>query len=139
VPEAPDEHWLKIETALRQGHRGLEPGNSLAGLLSRHRGVRTRLDVLRLSVEQILAWSDLHHAATGEWPTRGSGVVCAAPAETWVKLDSALRQGSRGLRIRTTLARVLAAHRGVPNPAGSPKPTLHRLLADPKPPHETGP
>jgi hypothetical protein len=119
VLAAPDEHWMKIDLALRQGHRGLEPGGSLARLLAQHRGVPNRLDVPRLSVEQILAWADHHHAATGQWPIRSSGVVSAAPAETWVKLDTAMRQGGRGLGVRTSLARVFAEYRGVPNPANS--------------------
>jgi hypothetical protein len=126
VLAAPDEHWMKIDLALRQGHRGLEPGGSLARLLAQYRGVRNRLDVPRLSVEQILAWADHHHAATGQWPARHSGVVRAAPAETWVKLDTAMRQGIRGLGVQTLLARVLAEHRGVPNPASSRRPAAEQ-------------
>ena len=118
-----------MDLALRQGHRGLSGGISLARLLAQHRGAKNRLDVARLSVEQILAWADAHHAATGRWPSRTSGIVGAAPEETWVKLDSAMRQGVRGLGVKTSLARILAEHRGVPNPADPPRLTLETIIA----------
>ena len=75
----------------------------------------------RLSVEQILAWADEHHARTGRWPHYYSGVVRAAPRETWTKLSQALREGRRGLPARLTLARLLAKYRGKPSrPARGP-------------------
>jgi hypothetical protein len=76
-----------------------------------------------------LVWADAHHAATGKWPSRMSGIVSAAPKETWVKLDSAMRQDSRGLGFKTSLARILAEHRGIPNPADPPPLTLEAIIA----------
>jgi hypothetical protein len=70
-----------------------------------------------LSIEQIRAWADAHHAATGEWPTPYSGRVAAAPEHTWGGLQSVLHLGLRGL------------------PAGM---TLHKLLADRKRPRSCG-
>jgi pyrroloquinoline quinone (PQQ) biosynthesis protein C len=112
VSAAPDEHWEKLDTALRQEHRGLSGSTSLARVLARHRGVPNRLDVPRLSVGQILSWADAHRAATGKWPKATSGVVRTAPADTWAKIELALRQEGRGLRGKTSLARLLAEHRG---------------------------
>jgi hypothetical protein len=65
-----------------------------------------------LTVEQILAWADAHHACTGEWPTTGSGPVPEAPGEVWRYIDAALYQGARGLPRGGRLARLLARHRG---------------------------
>jgi hypothetical protein len=47
------ETWRKIDAALRQGLRGLPGGSSLAGLITRERGVRNRAAVPRLTVRQI--------------------------------------------------------------------------------------
>jgi hypothetical protein len=61
---------------------------------------------------QILAWADAHRERTGRWPSRASGVVAAAPGETWVAIDQALRRGDRGLPGGDSLARLLARRRG---------------------------
>ena len=37
VMEAPREKWASLDAALRQGHRGLAPGSSLARMLAEHR------------------------------------------------------------------------------------------------------
>ncbi len=70
-----------------------------------------------LSVERILEWADDHLAHTGEWPRVGSGLVLANMREHWRKIDSALRTGLRSLLGGSSLARLLGARRGVPNPA----------------------
>src|SRR5262249_36434052 len=51
-----------------------------------------------LTVAQVLAWADEHHARTGRWP-RTTEVVFPSlpPGETWPRIDLALRQGHRGL------------------------------------------
>jgi hypothetical protein len=64
-----------------------------------------------LSIEQILAWADAHHARTGQWPTARSGPVPEAPGEVWDTIDGALHEGSRGLSGGDSLARLLARHR----------------------------
>jgi hypothetical protein len=105
VAEAPAEHWHSLNSALRFGLRGLPGGNSLAQLLNQYRrGERT------LSVEQILAWAEAHRERTGRWPTAGSGPVTEAPGERWRNLESALREGSRGLPGGDSLARLLDRH-----------------------------
>jgi hypothetical protein len=64
-----------------------------------------------LTVEQVLAWADAHHARTGDWPTRRTGPVADAPGEKWVNVDQALQGGVRGLPGGDTLARLLDRHR----------------------------
>src|SRR5687767_12655234 len=73
-----------------------------------------------LSIDQILAWADEHHARTGDWPNVGSGRVRALEGPRWPTLDAALRKGSRGLPGGSSLARLLAEHRGRPNPQDLP-------------------
>jgi hypothetical protein len=64
-----------------------------------------------LTVEQILAWAEAHHARAGAWPTCKSGPVPEAPGETWANIDNALRHGHRGLPGGDSLARLLNRHR----------------------------
>jgi hypothetical protein len=61
----------------------------------------------KLTVPQILRWSDAHHARTGHWPGAHSGAVAGAPGESWRGIDTALRRGQRGLRGGDSLARLL--------------------------------
>ena len=57
----------------------------------------------------------LFRSATGGWPKRTSGDVQGAEGESWAAIDSALFQGSRGLKPGSSLAALLAKHRGVRN------------------------
>ncbi len=109
------ETWSGVDMALRTALRGLPGGSSLAALLHIHRGKRIQSQLPELSIAQILAWADAHHAATGCWPKRTSGDVQGAEGETWSAIDSALLQGSRGLRPGSSLPALLAKHRGVRN------------------------
>jgi hypothetical protein len=65
-----------------------------------------------LTIKQVLAWADAHHARTGAWPTRQSGPVLEAPGEAWKNLDAALHHGHRGLPAGGSLARLLNRLRG---------------------------
>jgi hypothetical protein len=60
-----------------------------------------------LTVEQILAWADAHHARAGRWPDLRSGAVPGAPGLSWAVIDEALRRGYRALSGGGTLARLL--------------------------------
>ena len=53
-------------------------------------------EVKDASTNQILAWADAHQARTGQWPMAESGPIPEAPDETWSKVNSALRNGTRG-------------------------------------------
>ena len=61
---------------------------SLARVLARHRGLGNPREVPGLTVEEVLAWADAHHAATGNWPTKGSGPVPDAPYERDLEASS---------------------------------------------------
>src|SRR5438105_11379863 len=82
-----------------------------------------------LSIAEILAWADAHHARAGSWPTCTSGPVRDGPlGENWRKIDNALRLGLRGLPGGSSLAQLLAAERGVRNRKGLPPFTEEQIL-----------
>ena len=76
------------------------------------RTVEQTTDNPPLSVEQILTWMDAHKTTKGDWPNQNSGPVIGT-AETWMGINSALRIGCRGLPGGSSLAKLLAEHRGV--------------------------
>src|SRR5438270_444564 len=82
-----------------------------------------------LAVEQILSWADAHRARTGAWPTADSGFIPEAPREKWANINAGLRLGLRGLSPGSSLARLLAYHRGVRNRKGLPVYTEEQILA----------
>ncbi len=123
-----DETWARIHDALLAGNRGLPGGSSLARLLAEHRGVRNQQDLPSLTFEQILAWADTHKAATGEWPEQKSGHV-AGTDETWSRISAALDRGLRGLPGGSSLAKLLAEHRGKPNKQDLPPLNIEQILA----------
>jgi hypothetical protein len=104
VAAAPGEWWSVIDVALKKGYRGLEGGSSLSQLLAANRSGQSR----PLSVELILGWAEAHYMANGRWPSAGSGVIAAAPDETWSKINSALWKGCRGLPGGMSLAKLFA-------------------------------
>src|SRR5437773_2123889 len=81
-----------------------------------------------LTVEQILAWADAHYARTGTWPRKESGTVFDAPRERWGTLSAALARGSRGLQPGSSLAQLLAQHRGVRNHLDLPRLSVVQIL-----------
>jgi hypothetical protein len=81
-----------------------------------------------LTVEQILAWTDAFHGAAGAWPTAKSGPVAGAGGATWGAIDRALRRGLRGLPGGSSLARLLAEHRGIRRRRLAPKLTEQQIL-----------
>lgn len=121
VLAAPTETWHAIDSALRNGCRGLPGGSSLAKLLKRRRGYRSQLDAPRLTEALILIWVDRHKKAYGKWPTRSSGAVLGVPGESWARISNALVQGNRGLPGGSSLAQFLAKHRNVRNDKHLPK------------------
>jgi hypothetical protein len=94
---------------------------------------KKRQEVFRrpdLSVTQILAWADAHHACTGAWPRHDSGPILEGPlGENWRKVDNALRYGLRGLPGGSSLPKLLAAERGVRNRKGLPPLTEALILS----------
>jgi hypothetical protein len=123
------ETWRKVDSALRLGLRGLPGGTSLALLLAERRGVRNQTNIPRLSVEKILKWADAFRRRTKKWPRETSGSIPDAPEETWVAVDRALRVAIRGLRGVSSLAQLLAEHRGVRNIQALPRLSVKQILA----------
>ncbi len=97
--------WVAIDMALKRGTRGLPPGFTLAGLRPGYRKSRP------LTVEQILAWADVHYSDHGRWPGRYYGAIDGAPGENWNNIDAALRVGCRGLPGGSTLSSFLLQYR----------------------------
>jgi hypothetical protein len=129
IEQAPAETWQNVAQALRIGLRSLPGGLSLAELLAEHRGVRNLANLPTLSDEQILVWVDDYRDCNGEWPTRSSGIVNGATGETWAGIDQALLAARRGLAGGSSLAKLLAEHRGVRNIQDLPPLRTDQILA----------
>jgi hypothetical protein len=125
----PKETWRHIDDALRLGQRGLRGGRTLTRLLTERRGRRTRCYPPPLAEAEILAWARAYRRRTGAWPSAGSGPVPESLGETWRAVDEALRQGARGLRGGTSLARLLAERQGARNRTSLPPLTAEQVLA----------
>ncbi len=73
-----------------------------------------------LTEERILAWAEAHYGAHGVWPEVSAGSRFdpeeEAPGESWTAIDQALARGLRGLPGDSSLAELLAEHRGVHSP-----------------------
>src|SRR5262249_13636445 len=129
IPEALGETWRRVDNALRMGLRGLEGGSSLARLLAERRQVRNRGQLPPLRPKEGLAGADAHRRRPGAWPTGESGPIPDAPGETYRAVDQALRVGVRGLPGGSSLAQLLARHRGVRNIQHLPPLTAPQILA----------
>lgn len=121
--------WAAVDACLKCGHRGLDPGSSLAKLLQEHRGRSHALYRPHLTIAQILVWADAHYERTRTWPRREPTPVCGVPGESWLAIDSALRDGRRGLKGGMSLARILQEHRGVRNHKNAPQLNAACILA----------
>jgi hypothetical protein len=127
IPESRGDTWWVINSALEKGTRALPGGSTLAELLLTHRGpgTRDRKKVYPpLEISQILAWADAHQARTGKRPCENSGRIPEAPGTTWHAVHVALRQGTRGLPGGSSVALLLAEHRGVSRLGRRPKPRI---------------
>lgn len=123
------ETWSGLDACLKGGHRELPPGSSLALLLRDRRGRRHHSFPPTLSVPQVLAWADAHHARTGEWPGQADGPIPDAPGESWAAVEFALREGTRGLPGGSSVAQLLHAERGVRHHYASPPLVPETILA----------
>jgi hypothetical protein len=130
IPGSHGETWAAVDAALHRGTRNLKDGGgSLAKLLADKCGARNVKNLPSLTEKQILAWADAHHDRTGEWPTRQSGTIPDSGGYTWQSIENALRLGFREVRGGSSLAKLLAQHRGVRNRKGPPKLTETKILA----------
>jgi hypothetical protein len=129
VTDEHDESWDNVSQALREGYRGLPGSSSLARLLEERRGYQNPRNRPALTIKQILAWADDHYAQTGKWPTHLSRRVLADPSETWGAIHAALVGGFRGLRRRTSLARLLVERRNYEHGRARPRLSISQILA----------
>ena len=125
----PGETWPSLDDALRDGRRGLPGGTTLAQLLAEHRQAPNIYTEPPLTAEQILAWADAHRAATGRWPSPLSGPVLHAEGEHWGSIDTALREGYRGLPGGQSLGRLIRGHGGPDVYRTRPELTVEQILA----------
>jgi len=129
VLDAAGETWPAISMALIRGCRGLPGGLTLSQLLSKHRGIRSAACRPPLSIPQILAWADAHHARTGRWPRLGAGPIPGSHGESWWTVQSALVKGQRGLPGGSSLAQLLTERRGVRSQQRPPDLSVPQILA----------
>ena len=73
---------------------------------------RSGKDPRPITIPEILQWADAYKERHGRWPDAASGPVPEAPAESWKIITRDLRSGRRGLPARSSIARLLAEHRG---------------------------
>lgn len=118
--------WSKIDTALREGLRGLPGGSSLAQLLKKYFGVGNIQSLPQLSIEEIKNCILMYKERTNEWPNEKSGSIPELPGETWAKVMSALHKGGRGLPGGSSLAK-LSQDLGKRNPKNLPKLTIEQI------------
>jgi hypothetical protein len=128
IEGVPGETWAGVNHALGRGKRGFPGGFSLARLLAKHRGVRNHCDLPDLSIGQILAWADMYRERTGKWPNVTSGAIDGDVELTWRGVNTLLDQGCRGLPGNSSLAQILAEHRGIRNPKKLPRLTVEDIL-----------
>ncbi len=122
-----NETWLGIDAALRRGNRGFSGDSSLAELLAEGRSVRNHHDLEPLDIAQILAWADEYKTMTGDWPNARSGDV-AGTNEKWSAINASLKVGNRGLPRGSSLAELLAEHRGLRNHMKLSPLTIEQIL-----------
>jgi hypothetical protein len=82
-----------------------------------------------LTVPLILSWADAHQERTGELPGNRSGLIPEALGDNWRRIDNALRYGLRGLPGGSSLAALLADHRGRRNVRALPTLTEGQISA----------
>jgi hypothetical protein len=125
IPRSGGETWHGLSKSLRRGSRGLPRFRSLSHVLELYRGKRVPP---RLTIPQILRWADQHRERTGDWPQVTSGPIADAPNESWRMMEHALRAGHRGLEGGSSLARLLAEHRGKRNQKALPPVRVSQIL-----------
>src|SRR5947209_12526863 len=82
-----------------------------------------------LTVAEVLTWADAHKDRTGSWPIAVCEPIPEAPLGTnWRQVDNALRIGLRGLAGGSSLAQLLAEHRGYRNIMKLPRLSVALIL-----------
>ena len=113
------ETWRAIDASLRTGTRRTRDRSSLENFITAHYAEPYPEIGQRLSESKIIGWARAFQQRVGKWPTAQSAYVFPAPAgadrpaavdrpgERWATIDRALREGRRGLKGGSSLARLL--------------------------------
>jgi superfamily II DNA or RNA helicase len=115
-----EETWSGIDAALRSGNRGFPGESSLTLVLKKHRNAINHLNQPDLTIAQILAWADTHFGITGKWPNQYCDSI-PGTEETWKGVNQALMKELRGLKGKTSLAKLLQTERNVHNQRNQPR------------------
>jgi hypothetical protein len=113
IPGSSGETWSGVYDALFRGGRGVGRGPTLTQMLVEKRGARLPGHLPRFTDAKIILWAQAHARRYSEWPNMHSGRIDDAPGESWLRVDSCLRRGLRGLRGGRSLGILL---RGRPAP-----------------------
>lgn len=119
------ETWAAIDAALRAGSRTLRGGTSLAELLEHHYREPFPGAGGPLTEAIIVQWAEAFHQRVGYWPSARSAYTDPLRREKWSVIDTALREGLRGLAGGSSLATLLRGHRRA-GQLGRPPRSRHR-------------
>ncbi len=106
-PETKDS-WQKISYAFVHGKRGLYK-SSLRLFINEN--LDSSLVKEQLTVDKILNWADAFFKKHGEYPKQRSGVIPQSKNDTWMTIETALREDRRGMRGEKSLYQFLKKHR----------------------------
>jgi hypothetical protein len=106
IADAPGETWGAVDRALYTATPGITRQTTLAALLAKKRNRNSRRHQPPMTEDKIVKWAEAYHTLYGVWPTRDMGPV-GNTGETWATVDTALRQGVRGLPGGSSLYRLL--------------------------------
>ena len=140
LQEVPNENWIKINSALAHGSRGLPGGDSIARLLERYRGLpgndslsnlldrggkkRNPQARSRPTKSVLLKSIAKYHKLTGRWPIKTTKEpVPGLPDETWGSVGQLLIRS-----YKLSLANFLEINFGKSNHLNRPKLTLKSIL-----------
>jgi superfamily II DNA or RNA helicase len=113
IPLLPGDNWTAINAAGYLGQRGLEKGRTLPRILAPIKagyGTKIRNEGGALSEATIIEAAVQHFKKTGMWPSCNdrSSEIPLLPGSTWGTINSAGRQGNRGLGKGRLLTKILA-------------------------------
>jgi hypothetical protein len=127
IPGSEGETWGGVNHALRAGRRGLPGGSSLAKFIAEHFDGRHKTILKSLSIMEIKRWISEWRERQDSWPSQMSGEIPGSGGETWGAIDSALRDGGRGLPSGSSLPRFIADHFSVRNATNKPDLTIKMI------------
>jgi len=113
IPGSGGETWRVVHEAALHGRRGLPGTWTLHQLLVRRCQKRDHVHRPPLTLDMIRKWMRRHRQQKGHWPRAKSGAITGVRDEDWRFVDTALKQGRRGLEKGSSLSR-LAQEMDVP-------------------------